>query len=62
MYEGLQHWHQREQEGRRSEPTEVRQARLDRRSVHGEESVVFSGSISVELDSEGSIVSTCTKH
>ena len=41
---------------------EVRQARLDRQSVHGEESfmssVAFSRSISVELDSEGSIVST----
>ena len=52
---------QREQEGRWSEWTEVRQARLDTRSVHGEESVVFSGSIGVELDSEGSIVSTCTE-
>ena len=41
--------------------TEVRQARLDRR-VHGEESVVFSRSIGVELDSEGCIVSTCTEH
>ena len=51
----LQCRRQREQEGRRSERTEVRQARLDRRSVHGEESVVFSGSIGVELDSEGSI-------
>ena len=51
-----------EQEGRRSERTEVREARLDRRSVHGEESVMFCGSISVELDSEGSIVSTCTEH
>ena len=40
-------------ENRRSEQTEVRQARLDRRSGDGEESVVFSGSISVELDSEG---------
>ena len=38
------------------------EARLDRRSIHGEESVVFSGSIGVELDSEGSIVSTCTEH
>ena len=38
------------------------QARLDRRSVHGEESVVFSGSIDVELDSEGSIMSACTEH
>ena len=51
----LQHRRQREQEGRRSERTKVREARLDRRSVHGEESVMFSGSISVELDSEGSI-------
>ena len=42
-----------QREGRRSERTEVRQARLDRRSGDGEESVVFSGSISVELDSEG---------
>ena len=58
----LQRWRQREQEGRRSEWTEVRQARLDRQSVHGEESfmssVAFSRSIGVELDSEGSIVST----
>ena len=38
------------------------QARLDRQSVHGEESVAFSGSIGVELDSEGSIVSTCTEY
>ena len=51
----LQCRRQREQEGRRSERTEVRQARLDRRSVHIEESVMFSGSIGVELDSEGSI-------
>ena len=49
----LQRRRQREQEGRRSGRTEVRQARLDRRSVHGEESVVFSGSIGVELNSEG---------
>ena len=32
-----------------SERTEVREARLDRRSVHGEESVVFSRSVSVKL-------------
>ena len=38
----------REQERRRSR-TEVRQARLDRRHVHSEESVAFSGSIGVEL-------------
>ena len=37
-------------------------ARLDRQSVHGEESVVFSGSIAVEFDSEGSIVSACSEH
>ena len=49
----LRHRCQREQEGRRSERTEVRQARLDRQPVHGEESVAFSGFISVELDSEG---------
>ena len=55
----LQCRRQREQEGRQSE---VRQARLDRRSVHGEESVEFSGSIGVELDSEVSIVSACTEH
>ena len=55
----LQWQHQREQEGR---PSERAEARLDRRSVHGEESVVFSGSIGVELDSEGSIVSACTEH
>ena len=58
----LQRRRQREQEGRQSEWTAVREARLDRRSVHSEESVVFSGSIGVELDSEGSIVSTCTEH
>ena len=29
--------------------TEVRQARVDRRHVHGEESVAFSGSISVAV-------------
>ena len=52
----------RTREGRRSERTEVRQARLDRGRVHGEESVTFSGSIAMELDSEGSIVSTCTEH
>ena len=58
----LQHRRQRDQEGRWSERTEVMEARLDRRSIHGEESVVFSGSIGVELDSEGSIVSACTEH
>ena len=52
----------RKQEGRQSEQTEVRQARLDRGRVRGEESVAFSGSISVELHSEGSFVSTCTEH
>ena len=31
---GLQRWRQREQEGRRSEQTEVRQARLDRRHMY----------------------------
>ena len=57
----LQRSCQREQEGRRSERTEVRQARLsDRRRVYGEESVAFSESINVELHSEGSIMSTCT--
>ena len=36
---------------------------MDGRCVHGEESsVAFSRSIGVELDSEGSIVSTCTEH
>ena len=55
----LQHWRQREDEGRRSEQTEVRQARLDRRHVHGDESInTFSRSIGMELDSEGS---TCTE-
>ena len=39
-----------------------RKARLDRRCVHSEESVTFSGSISVELHSDGSIMSTCTEH
>ena len=33
------------------ERTEVRDARLDRLSVHGEESVAFSRSIGMELDS-----------
>ena len=42
-----------QREGRRSERTEVRKARLDRQSRDDEESVVFNGSISVELDSEG---------
>ena len=55
----LQHRRQREQEGRRSKRTEVRQTRLD---VHGEESVAFSGSIGVELNSERSIVSACAEH
>ena len=58
----LQCWRQRQQEGRRSEWTDVKQARLDRQRVHGEESVAFSGSIGMELDSEGSIMSTCTAH
>ena len=58
----LQRWRQREQEGRQSEWTEVKQARLDRQSIHGEESVAFSGSIGVELDSVGYIVSACTEH
>ena len=53
--------HQRQQERRRSEQTEVRQASLDRRCVHGEESSVCR-SIGMELDSEGSIVSTCSEH
>ena len=42
--------------------TDVRQARLDRQRVHSEESLTFSESIGVELDSEGSIVSTCTEN
>ena len=58
----LQCRHQREQEGRRSDQTEVRETRLDRQSLHGEKSVVFSRSICVEVDSEGSIVSACTEH
>ena len=37
---------QREQEGRQ---TKVRGARLDRQSVHGEESITISGSIGVKL-------------
>ena len=42
---------QREQEGRRSERTEIRQARLNRQRVHGEESsVVLNRSIGVERD------------
>ena len=49
-------------EGDQSRPRLVRQARLDRRRVHGEESVAFSGSVAVELDSGGSIVSTFTEH
>ena len=52
--------YQRQQERRRSEQTEVRQDRLDRR-IHGEESSVCR-SIGMELDSEGSIVSTCSEH
>ena len=47
------------QEGRRSEWTEIRQARLDRQCIHSVESVAFSRSISVELDGEGS---TCTEN
>ena len=35
---------------------------MEERRIHGEESVAFSGSVAVELDSEGSIVSTCTEH
>ena len=58
----LQHRRQREQEGRRSEQTEVRQTRLDRRRVHGEEFVAFGESIGVELNSERSIVSACAEH
>ena len=43
--------------------TELRHARLDRRHVHGEKSsVTFSRPIGIELDSEGSIMSTCTEH
>ena len=53
---------QREHVGRRSERTDIRQARLDRQRVYSEESVAFNGSIGVELDSEESIVSTCTEH
>ena len=59
----LQRRRQKEQEQRRSEQTDVRQDRLDRRRVRGEESsVAFNGSIGVKLDSEGSVVSTCTEH
>ena len=50
------------QNWRRSEQTEVKQARLDRWCVHCESSVTFNRSMGVELDSEGSIVSTCTEH
>ena len=46
----------------RSERIQVREARLDRQSVQGEESVEFSGSVGVKLDSEESIVSACTEH
>ena len=46
----LQRRRQKEQEQRRSEQTEVRQARLDRRHIQGEESsVAFSRFIGVEL-------------
>ena len=45
----LQRQRQREHEGRRSEQTDVRQARLDRRCVHGEESAAFSGYISMAV-------------
>ena len=48
--------------GRKAIRADRRQARLDRLRVHGEEPVTFSESIGVELDSEGSIVSTCTEH
>ena len=58
----LQCRRQKEQEQRQSDWTEVRQARLDRQHVHCEESVAFSKSIGVEIDSEGSIVSTYTEH
>ena len=59
----LQRQRQKEQEQRQTEQTEVRQTRLDRRRLHSEESsVAFSRFISVELDSEGSVVSTCTEH
>ena len=56
----LQHRCQREQEGRQSEQTEVRQARLDRQCILGEES--FVAFVGVELDSERSILSTCAEH
>ena len=56
----LQHERQNEQEQRQSEQTEVRQARLDRWHIQGEKSSVAF--ISVELNSEGSIVSTCTEY
>ena len=49
----LQRRRQREQDQRRSEQTEVRQARLDRRIRGEESSVTFSTSIGVELDSKG---------
>ena len=63
MLARLQRRRQKEQEQRRLEQTEVRQARLDRRHILGEEScVAFSRSISMELDSEGSVMSTCTEH
>ena len=58
----LQHCRQRDQEGRQSEWTEVRQARPDRQRVQCEESVTFSRSIGVELNSKGSIESTCADH
>ena len=53
----LQRQRQREQERRQSEQTKAKQARLDRRPVHDEEScVAFSRPIGMELDSERSIV------
>ena len=58
----LQHGRQREQEGRRSEWTEV--SLIDVvytvRSLSHTVSVAFGGFIGVELNSEGSVVSTCT--
>ena len=60
----LQRRCQREQEGDQRGPRPVRQGSglIARWCVHSEESVVFSGSVAVELDSEGSTVSTCTEH
>ena len=60
----LQRQCQKEQERRRSEPDQDKAglAKFDKRRVHGEKSVTFTRSIGMVLDSEESIMSTCTEH